>query len=184
MYLCYIYFNSSRNVEIYFYEKEESEYQDFASFATYRISTLTKISGHLKGIFSDKISQYYKFYVYFNLFVYKRFQLTTCNWNTWAAILFSGHPYIESTTVLSDNHINIHFVFHFLFYVWLSKHTINRKWVLQIIHNHINVHFVSHFLLCVMLVTNTLVGEYYKLYIIISIFILFLICSPVIKRHH
>ena len=47
-----------------------SEYEDFASFATRRISTLTKISGHLKGIFSDKITQYYKLYVYFNLFVY------------------------------------------------------------------------------------------------------------------
>ena len=47
-----------------------SEYEDFASFATRRISTLTKISGHLKGIVSHKITQYYKLYVYFNLSVY------------------------------------------------------------------------------------------------------------------
>ena len=33
-------------------------------------STLMKISGHLKGIFSDKITLYYKRYVYFNLFLY------------------------------------------------------------------------------------------------------------------
>ena len=46
---------------------DNSEYEDFASFATCRISTLTKISGHLKGIFSDKITQ---LYVYFNLSVY------------------------------------------------------------------------------------------------------------------
>ena len=30
----------------------ECEYEDFASFATRRISTLTKIFGHLKGIVS------------------------------------------------------------------------------------------------------------------------------------
>ena len=47
-----------------------SEYEDFASFATRWISTLTKISGHLKSIFSHKITQYYKLYVYFNLSVY------------------------------------------------------------------------------------------------------------------
>ena len=47
-----------------------SEYEDFASFATRRISTLTKISGHLKGIISHKITQYYKLYVYFNISVY------------------------------------------------------------------------------------------------------------------
>ena len=37
---------------------------DFASFAT------RLISGHLKGIFSYKITQYYRLYVYFNLSVY------------------------------------------------------------------------------------------------------------------
>ena len=47
-----------------------SEYKDFASFATRRISTLTTISGHLKGIVSHKNTQYYKLYVYFNLSVY------------------------------------------------------------------------------------------------------------------
>ena len=43
---------------------------DFASFATLRFSTLTTISGHLKGIVSHKNIQYYKLYVYFNLCVY------------------------------------------------------------------------------------------------------------------
>ena len=32
----------------------------------------------------------------------QRFQLITCNWNVWVAILFPCHPYIESITVLSD----------------------------------------------------------------------------------
>ena len=47
-------------------------YEDFASFATRRFSTLTMISGHLKGIFSHKNTQYYisYIYVYFNLYVY------------------------------------------------------------------------------------------------------------------
>ena len=35
-----------------------------------RISTLTTISGHLKGIVSHKNTQYYKLYVYFKLSVY------------------------------------------------------------------------------------------------------------------
>ena len=70
-----------------------SEYEDFASFATRRISTLTKISGHLKGIFSHKITQYYKLYVYFNLSVYisRDFSLPLA----WVVISFPGHPYIE-----------------------------------------------------------------------------------------
>ena len=51
-------------------KKNNSEYEDFASFATRRISTLTKIFGHLKGIVSHKNTQYYKLYVYFNLSVY------------------------------------------------------------------------------------------------------------------
>ena len=38
-------------------------YEDFASFATRRFSTLTTISGHLKGIISHKITQYQKLYV-------------------------------------------------------------------------------------------------------------------------
>ena len=33
---------------------------------------------------------------------YQRFQLIICNWNGWAAIFFPCHPYIESTTILSD----------------------------------------------------------------------------------
>ena len=47
-----------------------NNYEDFASFATRRFSTLTTISGHLKGIVSHKNTQYYKLYVYFNLYVY------------------------------------------------------------------------------------------------------------------
>ena len=35
---------------------------------------------------------------------YQRFQLVTCNWNVWTAIFFPCQPYIESTTVLSDNY--------------------------------------------------------------------------------
>ena len=61
----------NRNSEyIIIVNNNNSEYEDFASFATRRISTLTKISRHLKGIFSHKITQYYKLYVYFNLSVY------------------------------------------------------------------------------------------------------------------
>ena len=44
--------------------------EDFASFATRRFSTLTTISGHLKGIVSHNITQYQKLYVYFNLYVH------------------------------------------------------------------------------------------------------------------
>ena len=44
--------------------------EEFASFATRRISTLTNISGHLKGIVSYRNTQYYKLYVFFNLSVY------------------------------------------------------------------------------------------------------------------
>ena len=45
-------------------------YEDFTSFDTRQFSTLTTISGHLKGIVSHKITQYQKLYVYFNLYVY------------------------------------------------------------------------------------------------------------------
>ena len=44
--------------------------EDFAKFTTRRFSTLTTFSGHLKCIISHKITQYYKLYVYFNLYVY------------------------------------------------------------------------------------------------------------------
>ena len=47
-----------------------NKYEDFASFATLWFYTLTKISGHLKGIVSYKNTQYIVSYVYFNLFVY------------------------------------------------------------------------------------------------------------------
>ena len=51
-------------------KKVNNNNNDFASFATRRLSTLTTISGHLKGIVSHKNTQYYKLYVYFNLYVY------------------------------------------------------------------------------------------------------------------
>ena len=70
-----------------------------------------KISGHLKGFVSYKNTQYivsYVYtqyivsYVYFNLFVY-----ITTNFSFPLAIEmhgwpFPGHPYIESSTVLSN----------------------------------------------------------------------------------
>ena len=81
-----------------------SEYEDFDSIATRRIATLTKISGHLKGIFSHKITQYYKPYIYFTLSAYiSRDFILPLAIETHGRPLFSpGHPYIEST-VLSDN---------------------------------------------------------------------------------
>ena len=100
MYLCYNYFNSFRNVEIYFYEK----YKDFASFATRRFYTLTKISEHLKGIVSDKNTQYIVSYVYFNLFVHitRDFSFPLAIEMYGRPFLFRAIPTIESTTVLSD----------------------------------------------------------------------------------
>ena len=78
-------------------------YEDFASFATRRFSTLTKISGHRKGIVSYKNTQYILSYVYFNLSVYitRDFSLPLAI-EMYGKPFFSGHPYIESTTVLSD----------------------------------------------------------------------------------
>ena len=80
MYLCYNYFHSSRNVEIYFYERGiiVNNNEEFASFATRRISTLTKISGYLKGIFIHKISQYYKLYVYLT-YLYILAEISACH---------------------------------------------------------------------------------------------------------
>ena len=70
-------------------------------FAYSQFSTLKTISGDPKGIVSHKFTQYYKVYVYFNLYIYisRDFSLPLA---VWAAISFLGHPYIESTTVLSD----------------------------------------------------------------------------------
>ena len=68
----------------------------FASFATCRLS---KISEHLKGIVSYKN----------NLSIYISTDFSFPHWTVWAAWhFFSGHPYIESTTVLSD-----YFLWHF-----------------------------------------------------------------------
>ena len=69
-------------------------------------STLTEISGHLKGIVSHKNTQYQNLYLYFKLHVWCIwFQLTNCNWSVWVAILISFHPYQETTIVLSDNRV-------------------------------------------------------------------------------
>ena len=71
-----------------------SEYEDFASFATPRISTLTTISGHLKGIVSHTNTQYYKLYVYFNLSVYisRDFSLPL-------AIEMYGRPFVSGPSL-------------------------------------------------------------------------------------
>ena len=72
-----------------------SEYEDFDSFATRRIATLTKISGHLKGIFSHKLTQHYKLYVYYNLSVYisRDFSLPlSIEMPAWVAIFFRAIP--------------------------------------------------------------------------------------------
>ena len=58
-----------------------NKYEDFASFATLWFYTLTKISGHLKGIVSYKNTQYIVNYVYFNRDL--SFPLAV-----WAAIFF------------------------------------------------------------------------------------------------
>ena len=50
-------------------KKNNSEYEDFASFATRRISTLTKIFGHLKGIVSLKILNIIS-YIYILTYLY------------------------------------------------------------------------------------------------------------------
>ena len=75
--------------------------EDFASFATRRISTLTKIFGYLKGIVSHKNTQYYKLYLCFNLSVYisRDFSLPL-SIEMHGGHFFPGHPYIivESTT--------------------------------------------------------------------------------------
>ena len=72
-----------------------NNYEDFASFATHLISTLTTISGHLKGIVSHKNTQYYMLYVYISI----DFSLPLA---AWVAIFVLGHHYKESTTILSD----------------------------------------------------------------------------------
>ena len=76
----------------------ESEYDDFSSFATRRFSTLTKISGYLKGIVSYKNTQYILSYAYFNLSVYitRDFSLPLAIEMYGLPFFFPGHPYIES----------------------------------------------------------------------------------------
>ena len=69
------------------------------SFATRRFSILTTISGDLKGIVSHKITQYYKSYVYFNLYVRDFSLLLAIEMYGWP-FFFPGHPYKESTSVL------------------------------------------------------------------------------------
>ena len=90
-----------------------SEYEDFASFATPRISTLTTISGHLKGIVSHKNTQYYKLYVYFNLSVYisRDFSLPL------AIEMHGGHffPGPSLHTVLSDIYINYIYIYIYIY---------------------------------------------------------------------
>ena len=75
-----------------------NNYEDFASFATRWFSTLTTISGHLKGIVSHKNNQYYKLYVYIS----RDFSLPLAIEMYGQPFFVQGHPYIESTTVLSD----------------------------------------------------------------------------------
>ena len=72
---------------------------NMTSFPTHRFSTLTKISGHLKGIISINIIN-----IIILSYVYQRFQLATCNWNVWAAICFSGCPY------MCDNYCGIRWI--------------------------------------------------------------------------
>ena len=69
-----------------------------------------KISGHLKGIVSYKNTQYIVSYVYFNLFVYitRDFSLPFAIEMYGQPFFVPGHPYIESTTVLSDIHTHTH----------------------------------------------------------------------------
>ena len=82
---------------------KNNNYEEFARFATRRFSTLTTISGDLKGIVSHTITQYYKLYVYFNLYVYiSRDVSLPLAIEMYGHPFFLGHPYIESTTVLSD----------------------------------------------------------------------------------
>ena len=66
-----------------------NNYEDFASFATRRFSTLTTISGHLKGIVSYKNTQYIVSYVYFNLSVY-----ITTDSSLPLAIEMYGRPFV------------------------------------------------------------------------------------------
>ena len=88
----------NNNNNNYYYYDEHS-----ASFATRQSSTLKTFSGHLKDTVSHKNTQYQKVCVYLNLSVY-----ISRDFSPLVAIeilgshFFRCHPYIETTTVLSD----------------------------------------------------------------------------------
>ena len=81
-----------------------SEYEDFDSFATHRIATLTKMSGHLKGIFSHKNILSIISFMYNSTYLYILAEISAYHLQLkcMGGHFFPGHPYIESTTVLSD----------------------------------------------------------------------------------
>ena len=78
-------------------KRNNSEY--FASFATRQFSTLTTISGHLKGNASHKNTQCYMLCVYFNLSVYITRDFSAYHLQLEWLFFFSAHPYIENTTL-------------------------------------------------------------------------------------
>ena len=96
-----------------------NNYEDFASFATRRFSTLTTFSAHLKGIISHKITEYQKFYVYFSLYVYisRDFSLPLpIEMYGWPCF-FQAIP-TESTTVLSDNIIFLAILYYDMYFIY------------------------------------------------------------------
>ena len=89
-----------KNNNNYYYEDE-----DFASFATCRFSTLKMISNCLKDVVSHKNTRYQK-YVFIKTCLYNfsrdfssSLAIEMYGW----PFFFTCHPYIESTTVLSDD---------------------------------------------------------------------------------
>ena len=65
-----------------------NEYEDFASFATRQISILTKISGHLKGIFSHNIIISY---MYILTYLYILAEISAYHLHGWS-FLFQAIP--------------------------------------------------------------------------------------------
>ena len=89
-----------------------------SSLATHWFSTLTTVSGDLKAIVSHKNTQYYKLYVYFNLYVYstRNFSLPYhLQLKCMDLPFFPGHPDIENTTVLCD----IFFMYIISIYIYI-----------------------------------------------------------------
>ena len=78
-----------KNINNYYYD------EDFASFATRRFSTLTAIFGHLDGVGSQTLDM--NRYVCIKTYMYILPEISADH------LRMGSHPYIESTTVLSDN---------------------------------------------------------------------------------